>query len=425
MDFKGFIAKNFLRRNNISDLTNDNPHDGTSVRSIGNIVVPEKLKDLNAFLLASTVSEINFPVDFYADRISKLRFYIADKNEKEIEVTELNRFITNINPFYTFSDLVYQYVFSYLADGNVRTYLKTPSIYGKATVNSISRADILHPYKCEITENLKVSLLNCDSYQDAIQRVQYLEGIGLEYLRNENLRITNFGQNRRDNSVILSKSPLFACNKSIDTLLSVYSARYNVYANNGYAGFLTATNNTTSTVDIINQTNSRDKILADINSRAGLTGRKNLWGISGIPLAFLNTLCTIKDLMPFDETLEDSIKIASCFQIPTELVPRKDQSTFNNKDTSERAVWENGLLNMAKTVCNDFTKIFTLDKAGCSIRFDSSNVSALMINQSSNEDLKAKKIANIKSLIEIYPEKQKDLNKELDIIIQSYGSEQK
>ena len=48
------------------------------VKSIGKLVVPETLTHKNAFLLTNSVPELFFPVDFVADRVSKVRYYIAD-----------------------------------------------------------------------------------------------------------------------------------------------------------------------------------------------------------------------------------------------------------------------------------------------------------------------------------------------------------
>ena len=42
---------------------------GYDTKNIGNIDLPVKLTDLNAFFLANTVTELYYPVDFYADRI--------------------------------------------------------------------------------------------------------------------------------------------------------------------------------------------------------------------------------------------------------------------------------------------------------------------------------------------------------------------
>lgn len=379
----------------------DNNYD---IKSIGNIIVPEKLTDLNAFLLANSVAEIFFPIDFYADRISKLRFYVADKNDKEFATTELNRFITKINPLYSFSDLVYQYVFSLLADGNASNYLQAPSVYKTISVNSIERWDVLRPDLLYIDEYINQSVLDIVNYQAAIKKAEYRETFKGKDLDLERLVIHNYSSRKRNNSVILSKSPLFSANKSIDTILAVYSSRYNVYANNGAAGYLTTkvagSSQNAQLEAIMSGQGKRQTILDDINNRNGLTGRRNIWGISGTPLEFVKTLATISELEPFEETLESKIMIASVFQIPPVLVPRKDQSTYDNQENAERNVWENGLLSMANTVSQNLTALFGFDKVGKKILFDTENVSCLRENDSNTEDLRTKKIANFGGLYE-------------------------
>lgn len=401
----------------VYDLTQD-----YDIQSLGTLVVPEKLTDKNAYVLASTVAELFFPVDFYADRISKLRFYVANKQGKEIVSSELSRLISNeINPLYTFSDLVYQYVFSLLADGNAINYLTVPSVYKEITASSIERWDVLPPNQVEIQEYTNVSALNVKAWNELIKRVKYNEqNIKTHDLPVDRVIVHNFSTRRKTNSLIMAKSPLWSANKSIDTLLSVYSARYNVYANNGAAGYLAmkARTNNGSVEDIIMDRSRRQDILDDINERNGVTGKRNIWGISGVPIEFVKTIATISELMPFDETLESSIKIAGVFQIPPVLVPRKDQSTYDNQENAEVTVWENGLLSMAGTVCENLAKMFRFPSS-TTIRFDTSNVSALKDNELQEEDLITKKLANL--------EKAKQLNPDMDIIIkvnEIYGTEE-
>ena len=80
--------------------------------SVGNIQLPDTLTETNSFKLANSIAELYFPIDFIADRASKIRYYIADKQDNEVQNTELTRFINDINPLFSFSDLVYQYIFS-------------------------------------------------------------------------------------------------------------------------------------------------------------------------------------------------------------------------------------------------------------------------------------------------------------------------
>lgn len=395
------------------------------VKSIGSIVVPEKLTDSNAFILANSVAEIFFPIDFHADRISKLRFYISNSSGREYPNSELNRFIKSINPIYSFSDLVYQYVFSLLADGNANNYLQTPSIYKKPSVNSIERWDVLRPDLLSVEEYTNLSMLDLVDYVSAIKKAEYNESLKSKLLKLDNLKIHNYSTRKRDNSIILSKSPLFSANKSIDTLMAVYSARYNVYANNGSAGYLTSKavglNANSQLEAVIASQPKRQSILDDINNRNGLTGRRNIWGISGTPLEFVKTLATISELEPFEETLESKIMIASVFQIPPVLVPRKDQSTYDNQADAERNVWENSILSLVSTVCENLTKLFMLNTTGYKIAADIESVRSLTQNEVEKEDLNTKKLANL--------EKLKSLNQDLDItevtteIYNGYGNE--
>ena len=366
------------------------------VKNIGNIVIPEKLSDKNCFSLANSVSELFFPCDFYADRISKLRFFIANKAGKEIINSDQKRLISDeINPLFSFSDLIYQYVFSLLADGNAISYLTVPSIYQTISPNTVARWDVLQPDLLQLDEYTNLSILNVTRWNDLIKRARYDEnGIKGQELNVNNLVIQNYSTRRKSNSLVLAKSPLWAANKSIDTLLSVYSARYNVYANNGAAGYLAKKNNSKGEnfEEVIMDGNKRDDILKDINNRNGITGRRNIWGISGTPIEFVKTLATISELLPLEETLENAIKVAAIFQIPAVLVPRKDQSTFSNQQTAEVTVWENGLLSMAETVCTNLTRMFGMTNT--QVMFDASSVSALQANEIEGEDLLSKQLTN-------------------------------
>ena len=164
----------------------------------------------------------------------------------------------------------------------------------------------------------------------------------------------------------------------------------------------------------------RDEILKDINDRHGLTGAKNLWGISGVPIEFVKTLATISELMPLEETLEAAIKIASIFQIPAELVPRKDHSTFSNQEGAEVAVWENCIFSMVETVCSNLTKLFVIEKYG-KFKADYSSVSVLNKNKSLKEDYLAKKLDNLTKLKNLSPDV--DLTNEITKIVENYGQE--
>ena len=373
-------ALDYIRRKLQIDIA-DNHGDEYAIEKVGTLAIPDKLTDLNAFTLANTVAELYFPIDYMADRASKLRYYITDKNGIEIpESSELNRFINKINPFYSFSDLMYQALFSYLSDGNIFQYVSVPQSYRNVSVNNITRLDILQPSQIEMREYTNVSELLASDLSDFIKDARYYSGVSQRYdqLRTDRLRLYRIDATRRENSAILARSPLFKAFRNINNLLATYSARYNIYVNNGGAGYLVKKS---ATGGIEASLTDRTDIVDQISNRHGLTGNRRLWGVSSIPLEWVNTLASIKDLMPYEETLENTIKIASIYQMPPELIPRKDQSTFDNKNTAERSVWENALMSLIDTMCNYFTRSLTLDVSGYKIKADYSSVSVLSANE--------------------------------------------
>lgn len=405
MGWSDFIRK--FQVPNVNIIENSNDYD---TERVGTIQIPDTLKDDNAFNLANSVSEIFNPIDFFADRASKLRYFVADKNGTELTAQEYKRYIEEINPLFTFSDLVYQAVFSYMADGNLYLYQNVPSMYERANSKTISRIDVLNPNYVSIDEYTSLSKLDVIRVNDFIKRVYYYEGKRRE-IDKEKLFIFGYDWQTRDYSSFICRSPLFKSYRSINNLLATYSARYNIYVNNGAAGYLAKKSNPKNELEETLNPTDRDAILKDINNRNGITGNRNLWGISSVPIEFINTLADIQRLMPFEETLEDAIKIAATYQLPAQLVPRKDQSTFDNQREAERSVWENALMSVVDTIASYFTKAWMLEN-GVHIKADYTTVSALNENQIDVEILKTAKIDNLQKIRNLKPDF--DVNTEIE-----------
>lgn len=386
---------------------------------IGSLAIPEKLTDENAFALANTVPEIYFPIDFIADRVSKLRFYIS-KNGKEIQGTELNRFVSDgINPLWAFSDLVYQSIFSYMADGNTIGYRSIPSAYTTQGSANISRIDIIQPNLLSTTEFTNVSELNIKDWNELIRTARYLYLQSTESIIDPSrLAITRIDATRKPYSMVFSRSPLFKAKDPIKNLLATYSARYNVYVNNGMAGILSRKmgGGGSSLADVVSP-KDKDRILKDINSTYGLTGNKALWGISGVPVEFVKTISSIAELLPFEETLEDSIKIAGVFQIKPGLIPRKDQSTYDNQAGDERSVWENAIMSVAESFCRYWKSVCLIQ--GYDVSVDYSSVSCLKTNEGDRQKVVQQKIVNLTALKGLNPEL--NITNELSQILTEYG----
>lgn len=334
-----------------------------SFYSDGNLI---KFSNDNAYCLASSISEIFFPIDAIADRVSSLKFEIQNYNgELIVPPKNIQRIMESPNPFSSFSELIYNSVFYELSDGNNYIYSKTPKSLKGISPDTISTIWTLRPDKVSIKiKSNRPNYFDISSVSDLIDYYDYSlydkEHIDPKYIIHErSLPVGDYSESLK------SPSPLQAAQRNVNNLLAVYSARYKVYANNGNAGILTrdntgGSNSVEQAVDPI----TRNDIINDILERNGLTGDKNLWTVSAIPLKFIKTLGTISELQPFEETQADALQLAGIFGVDKDLVPLKGGTTFTNKAQAEKGLYQNVVKGIASNKADTFTKALGLNQIG-------------------------------------------------------------
>jgi hypothetical protein len=338
-----------------------------------------KFADDKAYLLARSLSEVFFPIDAIAERVSALPFNLVNK-KGDVVAPEGNvkRLLERPNDFASFKELMYNLVFSELASGNSYVYTKIPSLYKDVDPNNISSIWELRPDKVEIKLlRTRPNILDITDTSELIEYYQY-------GLYEKELIDPRFVIHERSlppegyEGSMKSKSPLCAVERNVNNLLAVYAARNKVYVNNGMAGILSKAptgmgDQMQQTVDPV----TRENIVSDIMNRHGLTGDKRLWTVSAIPLTFIKTLATISELQPFEETREDAIQIAGIFEVDKDLIPTKNGTTFTNKQIAERNLYQNVVKGMAESKADTLTRAMRLDKVGLRLAPDFSKVEVL------------------------------------------------
>ena len=191
----------------------------------------------------------------------------------------------------------------------------------------------------------------------------------------------------RGNGYLKADSRLLAVKKPIANLIAVYEARNVIYLKRGALGFIVAQKqDETGTVAL--EPDEKDELREQVNSKYGVGEGQSPWALTDIPVNFVRTNLTIGELQPFDETLEDAIKIASVFGIPSVLVPRKDQSTFSNQNTAEKSVYTSVIIPAAKRFCEALTTFLGLEQKGLYLDCDFSDVACLQIGLKESEEVK-------------------------------------
>lgn len=407
---------NAVKSFNATKEVNEAGQDVWFYEKMGNILNENvRFSDDVAFLLALSLSEIYNPIDLIANRTSTVKFDLVDLKGNVIEPKfNIARLMTNPNPFQSFSDLVYDIVFSGLADGNKWIYNRMPQV-GEVKVDKITNCFCLKPNLLTVNELSNINnYLALTDYRSIINYLQYDFQNNVEKLDKLNITHSRTFLGNRANSLFIAQSPLNTVKRNINNLIAVYQARLNVYDNNGTAGILAKKQAASNGNDQLQQAVdpiTQDQMAEEINKRFGLTGNRNIKGISSIPLEFIKTLATISELQPFEETEADAIQIAAIYGVDRDLVNSKNNSAYENKKNAEKGLWQNVIIQEAFDVADLLTKSWNLTDKKLQPNFD--NIAILKEDKKTNAEAESIIIDNLIKINSLPDNKQfiKDLEK--------------
>lgn len=362
----------------------------------------------NFIELFKTIPEVFWPIDFIAKRISEAHFDL--KRAKDDSIVWCNRLgadtiLKQPNPIMTWREIVYQHFVYKFTTGNA---------FFRAAMPENITADATKFQWCTNYWSLPAHLVNVKpmdySYgvpMFGIAKIdELIKGYTLDLGPNSGLTIPywqiwhdrdGIPELLRGVGYLKATSRLLSVKKPIANLIAVYEARNVIYIKRGALGFIVAQKeDTTGTVAL--EPDEKKELQNQITNNYGVGEGQSPWAVTDIPVNFIRTNLSISELQPFDETLEDAIKIASIYGIPAVLVPRKDQSTFSNQDTAEKSVYTSVIIPAAKRFCEALTIFLGLEQKGLYLDCDFSDVACLQIGYKENEEVK--KLVNERCLIQ-------------------------
>lgn len=324
----------------------------------------------NYLQLFESVPEVFFPINFIASRIAGATFEVKRVKDDSIVYyrREFNKFLDQPNCLMKFRELVYLHFVYKLATGNA--FLRSAMGEGLKTDRRWRWCDNfweLPADHVEVIANRDMSqLFGLATKEDLIR--SYRLNLGLAAFRDINPDEVWHDRDGKpsfynDSYFMMSRSRLQSQQKSISNLIAVYQARNLIYVKQGGLGFIVS-KKTDATGTVPLNEKEKNAIIEQHNGKYGVVGDKMPYGISDVPIDFVRTNLSISELQPFDETLQDAITIAGAYGIPSVLVPRKDQSTFSNQSTAEKAVYSSQIIPMTKRFCQDLTSFLGLEEDG-------------------------------------------------------------
>ena len=372
------------------------PKGGTSDRgwNIEDLFDSPYVCGTNYMQLFRSVPEVFFPIDYIASRIAGSDFQLRKSKDDSIvwENKRMNQVLTKPNCLFSWKELIYQHFVYKLCTGNAffraamaenlseaskfkycSNYWELPA--DRIEIEPVSHMDIPLFGIAEESEIIRCYRLDFGSYnRTAIPPFQIWHDrdgapdlAGAKFLKGH--------------------SRLASHLKNISNLIAVYEARNVIYVKRGALGFLVSQKvDDGGTTAMTPQ--EKQNIIDSHFGKYGVDGRHLPYGISDVPLSFVRTNLSITELQPFEETLTDAIQIAGAYGIPSVLVPRKDQSTFSNQATAEKAVYTSVIIPMAKHFCRRLTAFLSLDEAGYYLDCNFDSVDCLQQGMKEKEEVK-------------------------------------
>lgn len=358
---------------------------------------PSKCSDDNMTLFLNT-AEVFFPIDFIASRIAGAHYEIKKVKDDSIvwctgrsqKVRKLSDILTRPNCLQTFSQFVYSHFVYKLVDGQgfIRAAMSDLLSKENRKWEMCDNFWSIPPSQINIQQRTDMPLFGICDIDEIIEGYRIGESSRVipswQIWHDRDLTASLGGM---DGPVLMSPSRLEALRPVIATLKAVYDARNIIYNRCGALGVLTnkAQDDTGHIAMTPDEKEELNKYFAD---NFGVTAGKNPMLVTNASLEFLRTGLSISDLQPFEETLLDAIVIAGQYGIPADLVPRKDNSTYDNKSAAEKGVYSGVIIPMAKKFCQDFTEFLGCEDDGYYIDCNFDDVDCLQVGRKESENVK-------------------------------------
>lgn len=349
----------------------------------------------NFMELYGCVPEVFWPVEFIASRVAAATFVLKKAADDSVVWgnRRINALMAHPNCLLSWREMVHQHFVYRLVTGN--SYVRAAMTDADPGAEKWRWCDNFWVLPSPLVEVLpvygNVPLFGIAEAGDLIRGYQLSAGSrGVETVAPWQVWHDRDGlaDYRMGGNFLKSRSRLLSLRKPISNLLAVYEARNVIYVKRGGIGYLVSQKKDPTGTIALTAAEKRD-LLEQNMAQYGILPGQAPFGISDQPLSFVRTNLSIQELQPFEETLADAISIAGAYGIPATLVPRKDQSTYANQSTAEKAVYTSVIMPMARQFCRDLTVFLGLDRAGLYLDCDFSDVDCLQTGLKEREEVKA------------------------------------
>lgn len=352
----------------------------------------------NYAFMFHNIAEVQFPIMYIAQRAANAQFVLRKSSDDTIVWADSvrgmrDRYVAGIvekgllqspNPYMTFKEFVMNSIINKLLFGNGYIYAYTDKNDGRLweTCNSFY---VLPSQTVYLEQNNRRVIGGIDDV-----RYHYTDG-GITRIIPSDLMyhtkdLPTFNSTR--NGQLMGRSRLDAQKYPVSNIIAVYEARNIIYVKRGAIGLIV---NKDKDVDgsVALTSKEKEKMRDEFYSTYGIQGDKAPVAIIEKPVDYIPIGMNIKELEPFEECLLDAAAIAGAYGVDSNLIPRKDNPTFNNLNTAELNVYNSVVMPEVKSWLDGFNRFIGLYDAGYYIDALWEDVAILQDNAQRRENAKA------------------------------------
>lgn len=339
--------------------------------------------EANLLTLFYAVPEIFAPINTIAEAVAKTTIEVRKIEDDSVVYNnkDLNRILSQPNPFYTFEELMYSLAAMEYLTGNTFLSAAVPDSLKFSYKNNM-RLWCLPSADTEIVLKNQIKLFSSTVKSDVIQEYK----MGRQQFTPEIILHQRSCNLIWDENMFRGKPKLLSGEYPLSNLIAVYQARNVIYVKQGMLGMIVSKKGDDSGLVALT-TKEKDGIIEQMNDRYGITGNRSPVGITEAPVDFIKMGMTIAELQPFDETRESAAALYGILNVPWDLRPKNDGATYENQKSAIRRLYQDVIIPFCTRYANALSTFLKLQEDGLYLKPNFEKVEALQENKKENAEV--------------------------------------
>lgn len=344
--------------------------------------------EANMITLFETIPEVFAPIDIIASRVQNGIFQLKrfDTDEVVYDNKKWNQLTARPNWRQTWESFIYAAVVYKYVCGNRYFYSYLPSTLIKK-LDNITSLWLLPPQYTEpkIKSN-RPTIFTATSTSDVVEYYKVSIPGESDNIMPELVYHDTFIHFSLGNNCLKGIGPLRSDEMPISNLIAVYQARNAIYVKRGALGFIVS-KKSDADGPVPLTPDEKDNLRQEMQSNYGVTGGRDVVGLTDVPVDFVRIAMSIEELQPFEETYASAAAIYGSLGVPRSFIPTKDGPTYTNGPADERKLYQDVVIKNGKEICQILNKVLGLDAIGCYADVSYDHVDVLQDDKKAKADV--------------------------------------